>query len=292
MIEEDGKSRSSEDLDVKTARDCKRIMQATLEEGETGGYGMSVAVSRSGVIAYSMVEEIVKLTENFILERRVKANVPIKVTDDSIPLLDLFVQAGTEGLSDYPETDDEFHHEPVFYDKKVSMVIDSWAKCRVEISKTPGINLDISFAREEPATNRSFRRSTTNILRLPTQLEKIDSNTSFTSDSQRLLMFWKNKAKEFITSYKDEDMPEIVPLKQILDRPSTAEQKVRTLKEQQVFKEKQKLKEEQLKKATQEADKKFSKHRGSLYYDYEGKAFELPQKKQREKPTVLLTGIQ
>ena len=106
------------------------------------------------------------------------------------------------------------------------------------------------------------------------------------------MKFWRSKAKEFITSYNEQEIPQIVPLKQIIDRPSTVEQKLRSIKDQQIFLEKIRQRDERLKNVNASKKKSVSFQKGPLNYDFEGKVIEIRPTKPKEKPGPLLTAIQ
>lgn len=110
-------------------------------------------------------------------------------------------------------------------------------------------------------------------------------------ETKRNLQFWTEKAKVFITSAKDDDLPIPVPLKQVIDRPPTAEQKMRSLKEQQMIKEKIKEKEEKVKRDALERERKAIKAKGPINYDYEGNYFEIRPSKLSDKQAHLVSSV-
>ena len=151
--------------------------------------------------------------------------------------------------------------------------------------------LDISKANEETPIYRSLTRKSSQHLGL-TNRDIIDSSTSLATDTQRVMKFWKSKAKEFITSYSEQEIPKIVALKQIIDRPSTAEQNIRSIKEQQMFLEKIRQRDERLKNMNGSRKKSVGYQKGPLNYDYEGKVIEIRTTKPKEKLGPLLTDNQ
>lgn len=90
--------------------------------------------------------------------------------------------------------------------------------------------------------------------------------------------YWKESALNFLKVIREEDMPVPVQLKQIVERPSTGEQKLRAIKEQQIMKDKLKLIELKMKQESMEKERKIIKtNKGALTYDFEGKTMEVKQ---------------
>lgn len=87
----------------------------------------------------------------------------------------------------------------------------------------------------------------------------------------------------FLKEMNEEEMPVPVQLKQIVERPSTAEQNARALKERQLMQDKKKAKELRDKQENIEKERKILRaNKGSIAYDYEGKTLEVkPNQKQK-----------
>lgn len=145
--------------------------------------------------------------------------------------------------------------------------------------------------KDDNLPTQRIRKTSSSLYKL-TSGEKVDSSATLQSDTQRSLRFWNSKAVEFITICKEEDLPAIVPLKQIIERPTTSEQKMRAIKEQQIFKEKIRQRENRLKKANEEKRRSVTYNKGPINYDYEGKLLEMKPTKSKEKLGPLLTAIQ
>ena len=69
---------------------------------------------------------------------------------------------------------------------------------------------------------------------------------------------WRESAQAFLREVNEEDMPVPVQLKQIVERPSSGEQKMRALKEQQIIKDRMLQKEFKAKQESIEKEKKTS----------------------------------
>lgn len=86
-------------------------------------------------------------------------------------------------------------------------------------------------------------------------------------------------------------MPVPVQLKQLVERPSTGEQKMRALKEQQLIKDRMKQREERAKQENIEKEKKMQRsNKGAMTYDYDGKTLEV-KPNQNMKQTTLTANI-
>ena len=211
----------------------------------------------------------------FIIDLLIKAvisEVDTKGLNDSIPkftcqnflnLLELSLQASFFNDPEKPEKDEEQQQEPK------PMILDSWARCRATVAYSDPLTLPISRLNTPSlATKQQSKRS------IP--LSKFRDSNMDDSDAFKSMRAWKNSAKAFLTSCRDEELPAHVPLKQILDRPSTGERKMRTLMEQQLIKEKQKRIDELQKQETMENQRRVNKSKNiSLTYDFEGRPIEV-----------------
>lgn len=88
----------------------------------------------------------------------------------------------------------------------------------------------------------------------------------------------------FLKEMNEEEMPIPVHLKQIVERPSTAEQNARALKERQLIQDKKKAKELKDKQENIEKEKRILRtNKGNIAYDYEGKTLEVkPSQNQKQ----------
>lgn len=102
---------------------------------------------------------------------------------------------------------------------------------------------------------------------------------------------WIRSARKFITAMDAPNMPDLIPLKEIHSRPTTAEQKLRIMKEQQVIREKNMQREAKLRQELMEQNKaNAKKHVKTLTYDFEGKSFEVnPSKPQGKTEQVVVS---
>jgi type VI protein secretion system component VasK len=169
-------------------------------------------------------------------------------------------------------------------------VLDSWARCVGDIKKGLDFNLDLSMIKDESNNSKTGIRSSSRIQPIDSK-GKLDAAAEAVLETKRNLAIWKEKAKQFILFTQEEEMPIAVPLKQAIERPPTAEQKMRSLKEQQMVKEKLKEKEEKMKNDALNRDKKALKAKGPINYDYEGNFFEIKPQKLNEKNNTLITSI-
>jgi hypothetical protein len=98
------------------------------------------------------------------------------------------------------------------------------------------------------------------------------------------LQAWKENAMSFLKEMNEEEMPIPVHLKQIVERPSTAEQNARALKERQLIQDKKKAKELKDKQENIEKEKRILRtNKGNIAYDYEGKTLEVkPSQNQKQ----------
>lgn len=110
-------------------------------------------------------------------------------------------------------------------------------------------------------------------------------------ETMHQMQAWKDNALAFLMDVNEEEMPVAVPLKQIIERPSTGEQNARAMKERQLIQDKKKAKELRDKQDNIEKERRILKtNKGSLAYDFEGKTIEVkPQ--QNPKQLILTTNI-
>lgn len=153
-----------------------------------------------------------------------------------------------------------------------------------------GINLDLSQIQDETSKPKETVRSVSRVHIIDNK-DSSDAATEEGMKTKRNLEIWIEKAKSFITSAPDDELPALVPLKQVIERPSTVEQKMRAVKEIQAIKEKQKENEERLKREAIDRERKAIKARGPINYDYEGGYFEIKPTQAKKKFATLIRAI-
>jgi hypothetical protein len=208
------------------------------------------------------VEELISQTFSEIDTRGLNARIPEFTTQHLLNMVELNIQASSPLNPEPHEDDEEFCVEPEEH------YLDSWARCRMPVMVLPpnpaiqesyefgGLTRRKSSKRQSPNTTKGSKFQ--------------ETGTSMNINT------WKENAKAFLTSCREEDMPTNVPLKQIVDRPTTGEQKMRILMEQNLLKETKLKQEQKLKLETMEQQRKATKMANStLTYDYEGKIIEV-----------------
>jgi hypothetical protein len=152
--------------------------------------------------------------------------------------------------------------------KQASIKIDTWARSRIGHVGKSALFVDDKIK----DGNRLGESSEIQSHRLRTQPNEKDIAT------EHGIGYWKESAMNFLKVIREEDMPVPVQLKQIIERPSTGEQKMRAIKEQQIMKDRLKLIELKMKQETMEKERKIIKtNKGALTYDFEGKTMEVKQ---------------
>jgi hypothetical protein len=111
------------------------------------------------------------------------------------------------------------------------------------------------------------------------------------NEEAMMVRAWKENAMAFLKEMNEDEMPVPVQLKQIVERPSSGEMKMRAIKEQDLIKEKNRQRENKAKQESIEKEKKLLKaNKGNITYDYDGKTLEV-KPVQALKNTVLTSNI-
>lgn len=183
--------------------------------------------------------------------------------------------------------------------------IDTWARSRITVAQP-----DFPMLSDEAEQPRDpMTQSSLSVLGGNNALPR--SNTMRTTGSRRLgpgspgpgsamiendpkkqMQAWKESALAFLQHMSEEEMPVPVQLKQIIERPTTGEQKLRALKEQQLIKDRIKQREEKAKLERLEKEKKLIRsNKGTVTYDFDGKPVEI-KPVANQKQTSLTNALQ
>ena len=231
----------------------------------------------SSLVAPFIIELLIEAVEEALMDRMVKEKVPLAVHDSMMTTLEMGLYISNLQNVDFPEDDDE--EAPEFK----AIQGDTWMRLRMKLLPQLSSLQKAAYARtEQPGTPSGLLEAPQTA---PAQGQPSAAEEFFNAS----LNTWRQHAAVFLTDFSDQAEPTAVPLKQNTERPPTAEQKLRTMQEQQNIRNRQIREEEQRRQEIIDKEKQIAKSRwDSLAYDYDGKYLEV-KPKDRSKPGVSLT---